>query len=118
MANYSTASGFTDLVGSMVVTNNNVDSYTSDTLGTGTVQNLGGTGLRFNVTFTAVNRRYNINATANAGGTGYSGNANNNGPEADQETWSATASTGASEDSAADTGYGSGEDTGTKKAAI
>ena len=35
MATYTTSSGFSDLKGSMVVTNNNADSYTSDTLGTG-----------------------------------------------------------------------------------
>ena len=114
MANYTTASGFTDLVGSMVVTNNNVDSYTSDTQGAGTVRNLGGTGLNFNVSFTAVNRTYHVQATAN--GSNYSGNANNNGPEAAQEDWTATASTGDTADAArAGSGYGSSAADETKK---
>ena len=118
MATYNTTSGFSDLVGSMVVTNNNVDSYTSNTQGAGTVQNLGGTGLNFNVRFASVNRTYNITATAN-GSNGYSGNANNNGPMEAEETWSATASTATdtADESREDVAYDSGEDTATKKAA-
>lgn len=93
MATYNTTSGFNDLTGSMVVTDNDVDSYTSNTQGDGTVQNLGGSGLNFNVRFPSVNRTYHVTATANAAGNGYTGDANNNGPEAAEESWSATAST-------------------------
>jgi hypothetical protein len=114
MANYTTNSGFADLVGSMEVTNNNVDSYTSDTQGSGSVQNLGGSGLNFNVSFTAVNRIYHVQATAN--GNNYSGTANNNGPAAAQEDWTATASTGDTADAArAGSGYGSATDDTPKK---
>jgi hypothetical protein len=99
MANYNTNSGFNDLDGSMVVTNNNVDSYTSNTLGSGTVRNLGGSGLSFNVSFsTTPPRTYHVNANANAGGNGYGGNANNNGPAAGEEPWAATASTAETEE--------------------
>jgi hypothetical protein len=91
--NYTTSSGFSDLNGSMVATNDNVDSYTSTNLGAGTVRNTGGSGLDFNVSFgNAPARTYHINANAN--GTGFTGSANNNGPEADQQSWEATASTG------------------------
>jgi hypothetical protein len=95
MASYTTNSGFDDLDGTMEVTNNNVDSYTSTSKGAGEVTNLGGTGLNFNVRFTGVTRTYHVTATANAAGTGFSGNADNNGPELGEESWSATASTGA-----------------------
>ena len=91
MANYTTTSGFSDLVGSMVATNNNVDSYTSNTQGSGTISPAGAPVTRFTVRFGS-GRAYNINATAN--GTAFSGSANNNGPEADQQTWEATASVG------------------------
>ncbi|CAN5633514.1 MAG: hypothetical protein M3449_01290 [Acidobacteriota bacterium] len=116
MPNYTTTSGFSDLIGSMVVTNNNVDSYTSNTQGVGTVQNLGGTSLRFNVRFAAVNRTYNINGNTN--GNGYSGNANNNSPSAGEESWAATASTADTVTaSAADIADVSTADAATKKAA-
>ena len=94
MANYTTTSGFPDLVGSMVVTNNNVTSYTSNNRGAGTVQNQGGSGLNFNVHFSGVDRPYHINGNLNGSGNGYSGNANNNGPAAAEESWAATAQTG------------------------
>jgi hypothetical protein len=94
MANYTTNSGFDDLDGSMSVTNNNVDSYTSTSKGAGAVTNLGGTGLNFNVSFTGVTRTYHVTATAS--GNGFSGNANNGGPELGEETWTATATTAAS----------------------
>ncbi len=117
MANYNTTSGFSDLTGSMVVTNNNVDSYTSNTQGAGTVQNLGGSNLKFNVRFPSVTQTYHINATANANGNGYGGNANNNSPEGVEETWSATGSTGDTADaSKAENAYGSAGDTAKKAA--
>lgn len=95
MANYTTNSGFDDLDGSMSVTNNNVDSYNSNTLGSGTVRNLGGNGLNFNVSFGATAAHtYHVNASANANGHGFGGSANNNGPGAGQEPWDATASPG------------------------
>lgn len=90
MANYTTSSSLSDLNGSMSVTGSNVDSYTSTNKGTGTVTNLGGTGLNFNVTFTGVARPYHITATPR--GNGYSGNANNNGPAEEEGTWTATGS--------------------------
>jgi len=117
MPNYTTTSGFSDLIGSMVVTNNNVDSYTSNTQGVGTVQNLGGTSLRFNVRFAAVNRTYNINGTINVNGNGYSGDANDNSPDAGQESWSATATTADAVTSAADTDDASTADVAPKTAA-
>ncbi len=121
MATYTTSSGFSDLIGSMVVTNNNVDSYTSDTLGT-TVETSpkGGVGLNFHVRFTSATppRNYNIKSTANANGNGYSGKANNNSRAAAEESWSATATTLETADaSAPDAGYGSAEAGDTKNAA-
>lgn len=102
MANYTTNSGFSDLNGSMVATNDNVDSYNSTNLGAGTVRNTGGSGLDFNVSFsTSPPRVYHINSSAN--GNGFTGSANNNGPGAGQEPWSATASTG--ETAAKETAY-------------
>jgi len=104
----------------MVVTNNNVDSYTSNTLGTVTPLDVGGKGLNFNVRFTSVTppRNYKIKSTANANGNGYSGNANNNSRAAAEESWSATATTLETADaSAPDAGYGSAEDGDTKDAA-
>ena len=93
MANYITSSGFSDLNGTMVAANDNVSSYTSTTLGAGSVQNTGGSGLDFNVSFaTRPTRVYHINS--NISGNGFSGSANNNGPEADQQTWEATATIG------------------------
>ena len=95
MANYTTTSGFSDLNGSMAATNDNVDSYYSNNLGAGTVRNTGGSGLDFSVSFsTTPPRVYHINASAN-GANGFSGSANNNGPMEADDTWSATASTGA-----------------------
>lgn len=114
MANYNTSSGFSDLTGSMVVTNNNVDSYTSNTQGAGTVNNLGGAGLHFSVRFSAVSRTYNVRATANVNGNGFGGDANNNSPAADEEPWTATASTA---DPAAENAYGSAGDSTKKDAA-
>ena len=98
--NYITSSGFSDLNGSMVVTNDNVDSYYSNSLQeNGTVRNTGGAGLDFSVSFSATPPRvYHINANAN--GNGFSGSANNNGPAAAQDTWSATASTGGTAETA------------------
>jgi hypothetical protein len=94
MANYITSSGFSDLNGRMSASNDNVDSYTSNNLGTGTVRNTGGSGLDFSVSFGSTPPRvYHINANSN-GSNGFSGNANNNGPAAAQDTWSATATTG------------------------
>ena len=116
MENYTTTSGFSDLIGSMVVTNNNVDSYTSNTQGAGTIVPPGASVLRFTVRF-GPGRAYNINATANGSNTGFNGTANNNGPALAEESWSATASTARTVDaSTADTAYGS-DDTATKKAA-
>jgi hypothetical protein len=124
MANYRTTSAFPDLVGSMVVTNGNVESYTSNNLGAGTiVPPTNAPVTRFSVRFGAGtgpdSRAYNINSNANPSGNGYSGTANNNGPAAAQEPWSATASTAATVgDSAEDKGSASSEDAATKKAAI
>jgi len=120
MATYTTSSGFSDLKGSMVVTNNNADSYTSDTLGTVTPQKVGGAGLNFNVRFTSVTppRTYNIRSTANANGNGYSGNANNNRPAAGEESWSATATTADAVTSASDTDDASTADVAPKTAAV
>jgi hypothetical protein len=103
MANYITNSGFSDLNGSMVATNDNVDSYYSNSLQeSGTVRNTGGSGLDFSVSFSATPPRvYHINASANANGNGFTGSANNNGPAAAQDTWEATASTGETGDTAA-----------------
>lgn len=114
MASYTTNSGFTDLVGSMEVTNNDATSYTSTSLGvTVTPQNNGGSGLNFNVSFPTVNRTYHIQATPN--GNNYSGHANNNGPATAQEDWTATASTGDTADAArAGSGYGSADDAAKK----
>ena len=93
MANYNTTSGFSDLNGTMVAANDNVTSYNSNNLGPGSVRNTGGTGLDFNVSFaTRPPRVYHINS--NISGNGFSGSANNNGPEADQQTWEATATIG------------------------
>ena len=88
---YITTSGFSDLVGSCEISGNNVTSYYSDTRGTGTVTNLGGTNLNFRVSFAGVTRPYVIHAVGNGAGNGFSGNANNNGPEEGEETWAATA---------------------------
>jgi hypothetical protein len=92
MKNYNTHSGIGDLNGTMSATNNNVDTYTSSTLGPAIVHNLGGTGLNFNLSFSNPPKNYHVNATASNGG--FSGNATNNGPAAGQDTWTATASTG------------------------
>src|SRR5215218_5264390 len=99
--NYITSSGFPDLNGSMVVTNDNVDSYYSNSLQqNGTVRNTGGSGLDFSVSFSATPPRvYHINA--HASGNGFSGSANNNGPTAGTNPWSATASTGETAETAA-----------------
>lgn len=117
MATYTTQSGFSDLVGSVDITNDDANSYTSTTLGETVIpQNLGPTGLRFKVDFGG--RTYNINATANPGGNGYTGSANNNSPLAGQESWSATASTVATDDAAAqETAYGLDDDAASKTAA-
>jgi len=88
---YITTSGFSDLVGSCEISNNNVTSYYSNTRGTGTVTNLGGSNLNFRVSFTGVTHPYVIHANANGAGNGFSGNANDNGPEEGEETWAATA---------------------------
>jgi hypothetical protein len=88
---YSTTSGFSDLVGSCEISNNNVTSYTSNSKGAGTVTNLGGSNLNFRVSFSGVTRPYVIVASANPGANGFSGNANNDGPEEAEETWAATA---------------------------
>jgi hypothetical protein len=94
MATYTTTSEFSDLVGSMVVTNNDVDNYTSNTQGAGTVQNIGGKDtLEFTVFFAKVNRTYTIDATPNAGGNGYAGEANDGSPAGGEEPWTATSST-------------------------
>jgi hypothetical protein len=94
MGNYNTTSGFSDLIGSMVTTGDNVDSYYSNARGAGEVNNLGGSGLHFNVSFTGLPRPYNINATAN-GSNGFDGKAKDNGPALAEEVWTATASTAA-----------------------
>lgn len=119
MATYTTSSEFSDLTGSMEVANNNVDSYTSNTQGVGTVQNLGGKDtLEFSVSFAKVNRTYTIDATASAGGNGYTGAADNGGPTGGEESWVATASTGDTiTTSATDIDDVSMADAATKKAA-
>jgi hypothetical protein len=91
MGNYNTTSAFTDLIGSMVTNGDNVDSYYSNARGAGEVNNLGGSGLHFQVSFDGVPRPYNINATSNS--NGFSGKANNNSPAESEEAWTATAST-------------------------
>jgi hypothetical protein len=93
---YSTTSGFSDLVGTCEISDDDVTSYTSDTKGSGTVTNLGGANLNFRVSFAGVARQYVITATANGAGNGFSGKANNGGPEESEETWAATASAPAS----------------------
>jgi hypothetical protein len=98
---YTTTSGFSDLVGSCEISGDNVTSYYSDARGTGTVTNLGGSGLRFRVSFSGVPRPYVINANANGAG-GFDGNANDNGPEEAEESWAATATK-------AEAAYGKGE---------
>src|SRR6476660_884002 len=99
---YTTTSGFSDLVGSCEISGNNVSSYYSDTRGTGTVANLGGSGLKFRVSFSGVPRPYVIRANANPTGNGFNGNANDDGPEEGEETWAATATR-------AEAAYGKGE---------
>ena len=94
MGNYNTTSGFSDLIGSMVTDGDDVQSYTSNARGAGVVNNLGGSGLHFNVSFTGVSRPYNINATSN-GNNGFNGNAKDNGPADAEEAWTATATTAA-----------------------
>lgn len=92
MASYSTTSGFADLVGTCEITGDDCTSYTSNTLGAGTVTNLGsGSNLNFRVSFEGVSRQYVIIADAN--GSGFSGNANDNGPQEGEESWAATATT-------------------------
>ena len=124
MATYNTTSGFPDLVGSMVVTNGIVQSYTSNNLGAGTiVPPTNAPVTRFSVRFGAGtgpdSRAYNINSNSNPSGNGYSGTANNNGPAAAQEPWSATASTAAPmEESTADADDASAVDAAAKKAAF
>lgn len=95
MATYTTTSEFSDLVGSMVLTSDNiVESYTSNTQDAGVVQNLGGKDtLAFSVYFSKVDKTYTIDATTNAGGNGFAGEANDGGPTGGEEPWSATAST-------------------------
>ena len=118
MASYDTTSGFDDLIGSIEVTGDDVTSYTSDIRGMGSVQNLGGPGLNFNVTFAQVARPYHVRATADPKGNGYTGTANNGGPTAGQESWTATASTGVpAEESSTDHPDSSAEDAATRKAA-
>jgi len=115
MANYTTTSGFSDLVGSMVVTNGNVESYTSNTRGAGTIAPPGAPVLRFTVHF-GPGRAYNINSSAN-GSNGFNGTANNDGPALAEESWSATASTAATvEASTADYTDASAADAAAKKA--
>jgi hypothetical protein len=92
MANYTTNSGFNVLDGSMVVSGNDVTSYTSNSNGVCGVRNNGGNGLNFNVTVPGVQRTYHI--IASASGTGYSGTANDGSAIATQDTWTATATTG------------------------
>jgi|SRR5688572_13794475 hypothetical protein len=125
MATYNTTSGFPDLIGSMVVTNDIVQSYTSNNpnLGAGTIiPPTNAPVTRFSVRFgsgTGPNSRaYNINSSATPSGNGYSGTANNNGPAAAQEDWSATASTAATQESTADYDDASAADAAAKKAAI
>jgi hypothetical protein len=126
MATYNTTSGFPDLVGSMVVTNGIVQSYTSNdpNLGAGTIVPPNNAPVtRFSVRFGSGtgpgNRAYNISSSANPSGNGYSGTANNNSPVAAQEDWSATASTAAPmEESTADADDASAVDGVAKKAAI
>ena len=121
MANYDATSGFSELDGTIVIADNEVVSYTSNTLGSGTVQNLGGPILQFNVRFGS-SRTYHINATANASGTVYTGTADDGGSQQTakvlgQETWTATASTRAVDGSAEETANVSGDDAAAKTAA-
>jgi hypothetical protein len=124
MATYNTTSGFPDLVGSMVITDGDVESYTSNNLGAGTiVPPTNAPVTRFSVRFGSGtgpgSRAYNISSSANPSGNGYSGTANNNSPVAAQEDWSATASTAAPmEESTADYDDASAVDAAAKKAAI
>ncbi len=98
---YTTTSGFSDLVGSCEITGTNVTSYTSNTQGTVTPENLGGPNLHFKVKFDAVTHPYVINA--NASGNGFSGNAKDKDGLTDaEETWAATAT-------AAEAAYAKGE---------
>lgn len=91
MANYTTTSEFSDLVGSMVATGDTVDSYTSNTQGAGTVTNIGGKDtLEFTVFFAKNNMTYTIDATPNGGGNGYAGEANDGTPTGGEEPWGAT----------------------------
>ena len=85
---YTTTSGFQILVGSCVIEgNNNCKSYFSTQLNTwGTVQNLGGAFLNFNVTFNG--RVYHIIASPD--GNGFRGTANDGGPEQHEDSWAAT----------------------------
>ena len=99
---YTTTSGFSDLIGSCEISGDNVDSYYSNSKGTGTVTNLGGTGLKFRVSFSGVPRPYVIRANANPTGNGFDGKANDDGPEEGEETWAATATR-------AEAAYGKGE---------
>ena len=86
---YSTTSGFDDLIGSCEISNDVVISYTSDIRGAGTVTPQGGPNLHFKVSFADVARPYEIKA--NYAGGGFSGRANNGGPQEGDESWAATA---------------------------
>jgi hypothetical protein len=116
MATYTTSSGFSDLNGTVDITNDEAVSYTSGTLGTVKPQDVNGPGLRFNLRF-GPGRTYNIRATVDA--NGYSGTANNNSPLAAEEPWSATASTAApAEESTAEYEDPTAAEGAAKKAAL
>ena len=92
MGSYNTScTGISILNGTMEAANGNVSSYTSSSAGAGTVNNTGNssTKLAFTVQFAGSNRRYPV--TANPAGTGFSGNANDNGIMDSEDPWTATA---------------------------
>lgn len=99
-ANFTTSSSTnTDLDGTMVLSDaETVESYHSDALGDDTdINNSGGTGLNFKVTFTTVTgkgnpqvtTKYRVNATEKDNGDKYEGESGKDDPEAGVDDWEA-----------------------------
>ena len=91
MENYTTASNFSDLNGSMTATDGIVDSYTSNGRGEGTFEP-GSEVTDFKVHFDGVHHPYHITCKANGNG-GFDGHAKHRDSIDTEETWTATATT-------------------------
>jgi hypothetical protein len=92
---YTVSCGFTDLSGTCEINSSNEVTSYSCSLGTPTIEQLGGTGLHCKLTFTVgtppnqTTETYHIHA--NPSGTGYSGHAKDKDGFSDtEETWAAT----------------------------